>query len=293
MDDRYRSFLLEGEAVGSGYALSMPRRLPSGVSGNLFGKGIGSSLEFLDHREYQPGDDIRHINWNALARTEKLIVKLFREEITPHLDLLIDDSASMGLPETQKARSLLGMAALLAKAADNAGFSRRVWLLKKGWELIPNGHLPPKLWEGISLESACEASDSFVMPPPSLKPLGIRIILSDLFWRIDPDLMLRPLVRQASAVLVVQMLSQIDVNPGFSGNIRLHDIESSDNLELVMDEAALRNYEIALARHRQSWKTACDRAGARFCWLIAEKFVETWMPSELVAGQFLSVIGSA
>ena len=47
------------------------------------GSGTGSSLDFQDHRAYSPGDDPRHINWQAYARTGSYTMKLFREEVRP------------------------------------------------------------------------------------------------------------------------------------------------------------------------------------------------------------------
>src|SRR6185312_362794 len=110
-----------GTRAGLRYALGLPRQAPVGVAGAALGQRAGSSLEFRDHREYQPGDDLRHIDWNAFARSDQLSVKVFREEITPHLDVVLDASRSMALEGTAKERATLALAALLVTAAANAG----------------------------------------------------------------------------------------------------------------------------------------------------------------------------
>src|SRR5580692_9332876 len=97
-----RSHLLEGEAAAARFALAAPRSGPMNRTGSVMGSRAGSSLEFRDYRNYEPGDDLRHIDWNAYARTDQLNVKLFREEVTPHLDLLIDGSKSMALEGSAK-----------------------------------------------------------------------------------------------------------------------------------------------------------------------------------------------
>src|SRR5215510_4510948 len=58
----------------------------------------GTSLEFADYRKYSPGDDLRYLDWGIYARTDRLYVKLFREEVDLFVYLFVDASASMGYP---------------------------------------------------------------------------------------------------------------------------------------------------------------------------------------------------
>src|SRR5579864_8079240 len=97
MEESYRQYVLEGERAGSRFALGVSRRLPQGRAGLHQGGRAGSSLEFKEHRDYQAGDDLRHIDWNAYARSDQLAVKVFHEEVNPHLDLVVDGSRSMAL----------------------------------------------------------------------------------------------------------------------------------------------------------------------------------------------------
>src|SRR5436305_5224155 len=127
MDQRYRDRLAEGERAGARYALGLPRRLRQGAAGTHPGGRAGSSLEFKEHRDYQPGDDLRHIDWNVYARTDQLTLKLYREEVTPHLDVLLDTSRSMTLEGTAKGQATVALAAFFATAARNAGFSHTAW----------------------------------------------------------------------------------------------------------------------------------------------------------------------
>ena len=90
MNETYRQYLIDGERAGARYALTAPRNVPFGIAGSQMGKRPGSSLEFIDHREYQPGDDLRRIDWSGFARSDKLTVKLYRDEVSPHLDIVID-----------------------------------------------------------------------------------------------------------------------------------------------------------------------------------------------------------
>src|SRR5918911_2134331 len=58
----------------------------------------GTSLEFADYRRYSPGDDLRYLDWGIYARSDRLYVKLYREEVDLFAYMFIDGSASMGFP---------------------------------------------------------------------------------------------------------------------------------------------------------------------------------------------------
>ena len=117
MTDRIAQFLAEGQQAGSRYCLAALRRSPQGTAGSQLGRLAGESMEFMDHREYQPGDDLRRLDWSAYARSDKMIVKLYRQEVCPHLDVVLDGSRSMALPGTQKLRAGAALAAALTAAA--------------------------------------------------------------------------------------------------------------------------------------------------------------------------------
>src|ERR1700741_1545606 len=57
---------------------------------------FGFSQEFAEYRAYSPGDDLRHVDWNVFARTERMYLKRYRGETNSQLTLMIDTSASMG-----------------------------------------------------------------------------------------------------------------------------------------------------------------------------------------------------
>ncbi|HNV68066.1 MAG TPA: DUF58 domain-containing protein [Candidatus Ozemobacteraceae bacterium] len=289
MNSEYRQFLREGEQAASRYALTSPRRLPRGMSGNILGSGAGSSLEFLDHREYQPGDDLRHIDWSAYARTDKLIVKLFREEISPHCDILIDGSCSMALAETQKARSTVALSALLGQAAQNADCSCRAWFVTDQVRPLPNGHERPSLWEGLDFRFPGNPGESMLRQPPECKPHGIRILVSDLFWAIDPLPLLQRLAEKAAALFVVQILAQSDLGPTERGNIRLIDSETGLEKEIFLDDPTIQAYRDSLQRLQHNWNRSCSQVGARMVTVIAESLLQTWDLQELVSGELLKV----
>lgn len=77
-------------------------RAGSKLGGRFAVNRRGSSMEFADYAAYTPGDDIRAIDWNLYARLDKLYVKTYKEEIQLAVELIVDATASMGLPGPQK-----------------------------------------------------------------------------------------------------------------------------------------------------------------------------------------------
>lgn len=93
--------------------------------GELASPRKGSSVEFAQHREYVPGDDIRHIDWRAYARTERYTVKEFQQETNFIAYLLVDASASMAFGSTgstkfDRAMLLAGVAALVLSSQSDS-----------------------------------------------------------------------------------------------------------------------------------------------------------------------------
>jgi uncharacterized protein (DUF58 family) len=293
MNELYRNYLLEGERAGLPFALSSARLSTSQMSGAHLGGRSGSSLEFREHREYQPGDDLRRVDWNAYARSDKLTVKLYREEITPHLDIVIDASWSMGLETTAKARAALGLAAALSIAAENAGFSRQLWTARDRLSPVINGAARPSTWRSIELDFSGNAASAFLSGSQSFvrngRRNGMRIVISDLLWVAEPTAILQSITKSASAVVIVQLLGRADIEPPERGRMRLVDSETGEEREIMIDEAAIGRYRQALARLEQDWSRAARQAGAVMIRLVAEELVENWNLKDLVKAGVLKV----
>lgn len=281
--------LLAGQQAGARYVLASPRRAPQGTAGAQLGRLAGESLEFMDHREYQPGDDLRRLDWAAYARSDKMIVKLYRQEVCPHLDIVLDGSRSMALDETEKRHAALGLAAALATAAENAGHTHQTFLTGRGCAPLPHGGEPPLHWQGLAFTSAESPPESFRVLPPKWRPHGIRAVISDLLWLGDPLELLMGLGNQATAVYVLQVLARDDVNPTRRGNFRLVDSETGGVEELFIDAAAQARYRNNLQRHRDHWHQAARQVGAVFVPLVAEDLCRNWDFSALIEAGVLTV----
>ncbi len=103
------------------YQLGFPRLPTAGRSGEMLGRGTGSSIEFQEYREYLPGDDLRHVDWAAYARSDSLMVRLYREEISPRTEVVLDASRSMNLHQGVKSKLALQLTSLFSQLAGKLG----------------------------------------------------------------------------------------------------------------------------------------------------------------------------
>ena len=289
MDDAFREYLIDGHRIASRYALAPPPTAPIGLAGSELGNRPGASLEFMDHREYLPGDDLRRIDWSAFARSDKLTVKLYREEVCPHLDLVLDGSKSMDLEGSRKAQATVTLSAVLAAAAENAGYSHSVFLARDGCQKIPNSSAAPPLWQEIDFDHCGDTHQSFLRLGPTWRTRGIRVLVSDLLWLGDPMTLMPRIAQKASTVVVIQLLAASDVEPPRHGNVRLLDSESDQVQEVFVDAAAQKRYRDALSRHQQNWHRACKQVGAVMTTLVAEDLLKHWNLETLVAMELLRV----
>jgi uncharacterized protein (DUF58 family) len=270
MNAELRQSLSDGEKLGLRYALQIPQVAASGWTGTRSGRRAGSSIDFQDYREYQPGDDLRFIDWGIYARTDRLTVKLFREEVTPHLDLILDGSRSMSLEDSAKANSLAKISALLATSAANAQCTQSVWISGEGFQRLQNDSLAASAWDKLDLESKRTPEESFEILPPKFRRLGVRVFVSDLLWPGNPISILRRLRDGAAVLFIVQLLARDDVTPPELGNLRVVDSETGDESEIYIDATIAKQYAANLAQLQQSWSDACRQCGAHMTTLIAE-----------------------
>ena len=268
MAQSYREHILTGRTVGGRYRLNEPTRAPLGAAGSVLGRSSGASLEFLDHRDYQPGDDLRLIDWSAYARSDRLVLKLYRQEFTPHLDILLDASASMALAGSSKAGGTMHMAAALATAAANGGYSYCCHVVGTDQPFAPNVDVVS--WPDMAFSGACDVAMWLVHGRANLRPRSLRVFISDLLYAQEPLSILQPMAAGAAGLFVVQMLAQADVQPEAGGNAHLVDSETGDVRAVYLDAPAIKKYSRVLAAHQQDWRRSCRQVGAAMTTLTAE-----------------------
>lgn len=254
------------EACVHAFSLTLPQRLGTRSLGDHLGAAVGSSPEFQDYREYVPGDDVRHIDWAAYARSDELFVRLHREEISPQVDLILDTSASMGSDPDKEARCR-EIALFIAQLcrADRLGLT--TWLAGRDLERV--GKDCERRLESIHFAGA-EGVDSVVAKLRGLKPRSIRIVISDFLFAQDARNIVAACGRGSSAVFFIQLLAAEEIQPEVSPGRRLTDIENGQTLDLVMDRRTIDQYTRRLAAHENQYRTELKRHGGAFVRMNAQ-----------------------
>ncbi|MFM7248722.1 MAG: DUF58 domain-containing protein [Planctomycetaceae bacterium] len=249
---------------GAAAALRLPLRRArfTGPAGGVGGRGTGSSLEFEDHRRYVPGDDPRHINWQASARSGEYTLKTWREEVSPRIDLLLDHSPSMFLLDA-KARRTWELAYFLVEAALRAGGHLRIVRLARDGgaaEEVPLERVLAHAWP----EPAPSARSTAVAPAIArarLRAGSLRVVVSDLLDPAAPSEAAGLLVAGGGRAIVLAPFAAAERDPDWAGSVDFEDCESGARRPAEVDDAILARYREAWTRHYDAWHDACARRG--------------------------------
>ena len=245
------------------FRLTLPRTPIGGRVGERLGSGTGSSLEFQDYRSYAPGDDLRHVDWAAYARSELLAVRLYREEVAPRVDLVIDCSQSMAVTD-EKRRAHGELTALLACAcASTAADSRVITAASRDPEPLLR---PEDIERALTCDAARSALEGGHLP---LRRRSLRVVVSDFLFPHDPESLVPRLAREGASLAIVQLTLRDEAEPVAEGGRRLIDAEGGGELDLVLDQTAVREYRARFDRLRAGLSTASRRAGAQFVHVMA------------------------
>jgi len=263
--------------------LPLRSRVWRGQSGEFNGGGTGSSMDFQDHRAYSPGDDPRHINWQAFARTGSYTMKLYREEVRPVLDLILDASDSMFF-EPAKAIRAAEIFYLIAESSHAAGASLAIQVVR-GNATKPLDPMSLRNHHWFQTAQALAAADAAAPPDLSRVPLranSIRVLVSDLLFPGDPDPLLRHLGQRHGSIVIFSPFTVSEANPDWSGNYEFIDAERNTQHPHRIEPATLRRYREAYTNHFALWKQMAARHQAAFARIAAEDDLATALFREAV-----------
>ena len=239
--------------------LVMRGRAQGGAGGSRRSRQTGSSAEFSDYREYIPGDDTRRLDWNALARFDRLYMKLFMEEQESQVMILLDASASME-DKWSAARSAAETVGYLALTGGDP-FAKLTAFLDRA---VPDGK------EGTLTEAVRRAE--------SLKK-GLCFLITDGYTEdaLKEALDYLRYMRQETAV--IQVLSGGELRPETEGAVRLCDSESGEQIDLLADRNALESYHEALEDFLKQIRENCSGREAPYLLLDgSESFEDCFLP---------------
>jgi uncharacterized protein (DUF58 family) len=251
--------------------LIMKAPVRGGLKGGRRSVKRGQSVEFADFRDYALGDDLRQLDWNVLARLEKLFIKLYVEEEDVTIHFLLDASASMqaGHPPkllfAKRAAAALGYIGLasedrVAVTALSARSGRRQVALRGSGRVF-------RLLAALSAINAADGPTDLLASArhagAQLTGRGVIVLLSDL---LDPgaDKVIRELAATGSELIVLHLLSPEELDPAMEGDVRLVDVETGDGLDVTVDLATIDDYKARLATWQEGFAELAAKRNATY-----------------------------
>jgi uncharacterized protein (DUF58 family) len=260
----------------------------SGGAGEHVARRRGGSAEFQEHRPYAPGDDLRRIDWLAFARSGAPVVKTFRAEEDVAVRILIDASASLDFGSPRKIEVSRRIAAALAYLA--LADSERVQLLvsgnsnTRGLAVVGEprrgrGALHRVLRELTHIEARGQTSLPAALRGVSERGFrpGLLVVLSDFFDAGPVAEELSRLRAQGHALTLVQVLSRMELEPDFEGDLGLVDAETQAEVEVTMDPGAIEAYLARLAGLIEELRATARRLGGRYVRVLTDEPLEAPM----------------
>ena len=232
---------------------------------------FGFSQEFAEYRAYSQGDDLRHVDWNVFARTDRCFLKRYRGETNSQLLILLDTSASMSYSSHSVSKldyarfvaaSLCYMANVQRDAAGLIIFDEDV-----------ANYVAPSTRQGqlfrllhaieeAKVGSHTDFSKPFVHFQNFLHRRGIVVVLSDFYER--PETIIKtvePLRYKGNEVILFHMLDPQEIKPRFREPVLLVDMENAREALEVSPEYARNEYRQKIDRHIEDLASQARSAG--------------------------------
>lgn len=225
------------------------RRLAGGLAGEHRSPRHGSSLDFADFRDYYPGDDLRRLDLNALARLDRLLITLFDAEDELTLRLLVDTSGSMAGAKLRRATELAAAVGFTALIRRDVVSVHTFPTSRPGPRFRGRVASGPLFDHLAALEAEgdtpfAQAADRVLAQPG---PPGLTVVFSDLLTA-DWDEGIRRLPARQGELAVVHVLDPTDLDPGLSGDLELVDSETGARIEVSLSSTVLEDYRRLVRR---------------------------------------------
>jgi len=245
------------------------------VGGHNTSRFAGAGQEFLDHRQFHHGDELRDVNWRAFMRLEKLFLKVFQLEPRIPVRLLFDVSASMTTGAGEGVPSKFDYARKLAAALCYIGLVRL--------DSISLQPFSDRLGDGMSVGGGRQRFQPAARYLSGLKASGktnflqctrdfltkfpqpgLTIVISDFLDEADCEKPLQYLADFGHELILIQVLADEDRDPPWEGELDLEDAETGARLQLPFGEDARASYVAAFDEFVAHIRQVALRNGGRY-----------------------------
>ncbi|MEO5715298.1 MAG: DUF58 domain-containing protein [Luteolibacter sp.] len=288
-----RKSLLDPAAIAKGDALGVIAR--GIVEGYRVGEHRspfqGFAIEFAQHREYTTGDDLRHLDWKVLGRTDRYYIKQYEQDTNFVAHLVVDGSESMTygsdkLTKLDYAKVLAAcLAYLVLGQSDAVAVNIFDTEVRDRFERTDNQGKIHEIMHRLSKFEAKEGTQTarvLTDLAATLRARSIVILISDLFD--DEESLQKSIERiqfQGSEVVVFHVLDPYEIEFPFTGTVKFVGLEGGPELETV--PASIRkSYLEAFDGFRTRMRRMCDRSSCHYV------LCDTGVPLDVTLGEYLA-----
>ena len=231
----------------------------------------GTSLDFLDYRKYQVGDDFRYVDWNVYGRSDKLFLKLFKSEEDLSIHILLDASRSMGEGSPAKffyakrlaaALSYIGLANL-----DRVGLAsfrqklENVYTPQRGQKSY--SHLMKFLKE-VLVEGETDINASLTDYAETCKRPGVAVIMSDLLDPKGINQGLESLLIRKFDIIIFHILDHEELSPSMKGYFIIEEVETHETRKMNLDSGLIKLYQDRMEMYLKRIRDFCYNRGINY-----------------------------
>ena len=251
----------------SRFQLATASKLRGQHKGSHRSQRFGASLDFSDFREYHLGDDVRQVDWNVFARTDKYFIKRFLDEQEMRVHILLDTTKSMG-DDTKWtfARQIVASLGLMVLGRDD----------RLSFSFVQDEMKPPFRRKGAMYRRAflqviteiqeADYTESFAQGALRALPKDstVLFIVTDGLESIEEwEQLLKRLPRYAGDVRILQIVTEEELSPNYTGDVRLLDRETGKDVNVTMSSKVLDAYIERRLLHEEEFEAICRRFGVR------------------------------
>ncbi len=229
-------------------------------------KKVGSGVEFADHRDYAPGDDLRSLDWAAYSRFQRLLVRLYEEEEDLSIYFIIDTSSSMAFGDGEKLRQAKRLTAALAYV----GLANldRVTIVSATDSI--SGRMPEtrgkarifrifRFLSSLPGDGHTDLEDSLKTFVAQHKRRGLAVLISDLYDAKGFEKGINVLRYNKFEPFVLHVTDSADRSPELRGDVRVYDCETGDEREVTVTGNVLERYAKAYDAYVEEVRRFCSR----------------------------------